>query len=456
MRERMEEALRQSGADYAEIRIERAERTDLSFRGPEMDHISASGSLGGVARALVRGGWGVVTFNDLSDLRENVGEAVACARLVGKEKSELAQVERVDKVIPPPEMARDFRGVALADKKQVIQHYNDLMLGLHPKIHTTHAGYSDNYREVWFANSEGSHFEETRPDLTVRLTAVAREGNLVQDGIETYGRAAGFEAAVGLEAKAEAAGKRAAALLEAPPVQGGAYTVIVNQKLGGVFAHEAFGHLSEADYVYENEKLREIMVLGKRFGPDHLSIVDDGSLPGGRGTHPLDDEGVAARRNYLVKQGILVGRLHNRETAAKMKEGVTGNARAVAWNFPPIVRMTNTYIEPGDASFQDLIRDIDLGLYACDYMGGQTMMEMFTFSAAYGCMIRKGEVAELVRDVVLTGNVFETLKRIDLVADDLAWADGGGGCGKGAQGPLPVGLGSPHLRLQGVVVGGRQ
>ncbi len=456
MRNRMADALRDTSADYAEIRIERTEQTGLGFRGPEMDAISSSSSLGGVARALVKGGWGIVTFNDLSDRPANIREAVACARLVGKEKSHLAEVEPIEKTIPPPKMQRDFRGVPLAEKRQLVKQYNDLMLGLHPKIQTTSARYTDRYREVYFANTQGSYFAETRPDVTVGLTAVARDGDLVQRAHEGFGRAAGFEAALDLEAKAETAAKRAADLLVAPPVQGGTYTVIVNEKLGGVFAHEAFGHLSEADAVYENEKLRDLMVLGKRFGPDHLNILDDGSYPGGRGTHPLDDEGVPTRKNYLIKDGILVGRLHNRETAGKMNEDATGNARAVAWNFPPIVRMTNTYIEPSDASFQDLIKDVDLGLYACDMIGGQTMCEMFTFSAAYGYMIRSGEVAQLVRDVVLTGNVFQTLKDIDLVADDLAWDDGGGGCGKGPQSPLPVGFGSPHLRIQGVVVGGQQ
>ncbi|HUT75253.1 MAG TPA: TldD/PmbA family protein [Armatimonadota bacterium] len=456
MRDRMQEALRGSGADYAEIRIEREEGTALSFRGAELDQIVTGSSVGGMARALVRGGWGIVTFNDLSELREKLREAAACARLVARERGELAEVSRIEQAIPAPAMERDFRGVPVAEKKRVIEQYNDLMLGLHPRIHTTHASYSDRYRQVYFANSEGSYFEDTRPDVTVALTAVARDGNLVQQGRERVGRAGGFEAAVGLEAKAEAAARRAADLLAAPPVQGGSYTVVLDPQLGGVFAHEAFGHLSEADHVYENEKLRELMTLGKRFGPNHLNIVDDGSLPGGRGTHLLDDEGVPTRKTHLVKDGILVGRLHNRETAAKMGEAVTGNARAVGWSFAPIVRMTNTYIEPGTASFEDLIRDIELGLYARDMMGGQTMMEMFTFSAAYGYMIRSGEVAELVRDVVLTGNVFQTLHNIDLIADDLAWDDGGGGCGKGGQSPLPVGLGSPHVRMREVVVGGRQ
>jgi len=456
MRDRMAAALRESGADYAEIRIERAEGTELGFRGAEMDRVSASSSLGGVARALVRGGWGGVTFNDLGDLRSRVQEAVACARLVGREQTEFAEAERVEEVVPPPPMERDFRGVALAEKKRVAQAYNDLMLGFGPKVQTTHVSYRDLYRQVYFANSEGSYYEETRPDVVLALGAVARDGNLVESGFESMGRAAGFEVAEGLEAKAERAARRAVDLLSAPPVQGGTYTVILNQKLGGVFAHEAFGHLSESDFLYENEKMRELMVLGKRFGSEALNIVDDGSLPGGRGTHPFDDEGVRTRRNHLIKEGVLVGRLHSRETAAKMKEAVTGNARAVGWRFPPIVRMTNTYVEPGEASFEDLIRDVKLGLYALDMVGGQTMMEMFTFSAACGYMIRDGQVAELVRDVVLTGNVFETLENIDMIGNDLAWADGGGGCGKGGQMPLPVGLGSPHLRIQRVVVGGKQ
>ena len=454
MRDRMEEALRGSGADYAEIRIERDERTSLSFRGRELDAISSSGSLGGVARALVRGGWGVVTFNDLEDLRQHLRDAVSCARLVGAAKSEFADVEPAQEIIPAPAMERDFRGVPLSEKKRVVEQYNHLMLGLHPKINTTRSAYSDQYRTIRFANTEGAYFERTRPDVIVSLTATARDGSLVQQGRERVGRSAGFEVAVGLEAKAEAAAMRAANLLKAPQVDGGAYTVVVNPVLGGVFAHEAFGHLSEADHVYENEKLRELMRLGTQFGPEHLSIVDDGTIAGRRGTQSLDDEGVRTRKTYLIRDGVLVGRLHNRETAAKMKEPVTGNARAIAWSFPPIVRMTNTYIEPGDCSFEDLIRDIDHGLYACDMLGGQTQMEMFTFSADHGYMIRAGRIAELVRDVVLTGNVFETLRNIDRIASDLAWDPGGGGCGKGGQSPLPVGLGSPHLRMQRVVVGG--
>jgi TldD protein len=246
-------------------------------------------------------------------------------------------------------------------------------------------------------------------------------------------------------------------LLSAPPVTGGTYTVVVDPRLAGVFAHEAFGHLSEADFVYENPQMKELMQLGKRFGPDFLNIVDDGSAPGQLGTHRYDFEGVPTRKNYLIKDGILVGRLHSRETAAKMDESPTGNARSIGYQHPPIVRMTNTTIDRGDAAFEDMIRDIELGVYAIDSIGGTTALEMFTFSAAYAYMIRDGQVAELVRDVVLTGNVFETLTNIDMLSDKIEWAPGGpGGCGKGGQDSLRVGIGGPHVRIQNVVVGGRQ
>jgi TldD protein len=243
--------------------------------------------------------------------------------------------------------------------------------------------------------------------------------------------------------------------LSAPSVTGGKYTVILDPTLAGTFAHEAFGHLSEADHVYENDRMKELMVLGKRLGSGILNIIDDGTLPGQAGTHRYDDEGVRTGETYLIRDGILVGRLHSRETAAKMGEAPTGNARSIGYQYEPIVRMTNTYITEGESSFHDMIKDVKLGLYALDMFGGQTTMEMFTFSAAYGYMIRDGEIAELVRDVVLTGNVFETMMNIDMIGDTLGWAPGGG-CGKGGQNGLRTGVGGPHIRIQDVVVGGRQ
>jgi TldD protein len=137
-----------------------------------------------------------------------------------------------------------------------------------------------------------------------------------------------------------------------------------------------------------------------------------------------------------------------------MNEAPTGNARALSYRFPPIVRMTNTYIEPGGVSFNDMIADIKEGIYAKNWYGGMTSMEMFTFSAGEAYMIRNGKVAEALRPVMLTGNVFTTLKNIDAIGDDLDMNQGGG-CGKSGQMPLPVSNGSPHIRIRHCLIGGK-
>ncbi|MDD5591037.1 MAG: TldD/PmbA family protein, partial [Dehalococcoidales bacterium] len=188
-------------------------------------------------------------------------------------------------------------------------------------------------------------------------------------------------------------------------------------------------------------------------GSPELNIVDTATIPGLRGSYSYDDEGVPATKTYLISEGKLVGRLHSRETAAKMKEQPTGNARAVSYRYPPIVRMTNTFIEPGAATFGDLIGEVKDGLYVKNWYGGTTSMEMFTFASGEAYRIRNGKIAEQVRPVTLTGNVFKTLKNIDGIGNDLDMNQGGG-CGKDGQVPLPVSNGSPHIRIRHCLVGG--
>jgi TldD protein len=291
--------------------------------------------------------------------------------------------------------------------------------------------------------------------VTVSTVAIARDGDNVQQSHESCAGPFGFEFVQDREEMARTAARRAVELLKAKPVVGGNYTVVTDQMLAGVFVHEAFGHLSESDFVYENPKAKEMMVLGRRFGKDILNVYDDGTIPGQRGTHRFDDEGTPTRHNNLIKDGILVGRLHSRETAAKMGEKATGNARAINYRFPPIVRMTNTAIENGTTSFEDMIKDIKLGIYACDAYGGETMLENFSFSSGHAYMIRDGQIAEMVKDVILSGNLFTTLANIDAIGNDFKWLAVGGGCGKGSQAPLPVGMGAPHIRIQNIVIGGQ-
>src|SRR3989442_8121440 len=193
-----------------------------------------------------------------------------------------------------------------------------------------------------------------------------------------------------------------------------------------------------------------MMTLGRRFGKAVLNVGDNGAAPGLRGTLPFDDEGTPTGDTTLVKEGILVGRLHSRETAAAMGERPTGNGRAISFRHPPIVRMTNTYIAaaPGGGSFEDLIRDVKLGVYACGAFGGQTVLENFSFTAAYGRMIRDGQVAELVKDVVLAGNLVPTLYPNDHIRRRFPLNQMGGGGGKAGAVPLPLLQRGAPVRVQ--------
>ncbi len=452
MGERIKAALRASRADYTEIRLEERESTRIVFRGQDLETANVVLDRGGIVRCMVRGGgWGIATFNDLEDLSHRVEQAYEGARAIQGEPIELAPIPVSEDVIAVP-LEHDFRGISVTEKKALAQEYNDILLRFDPRIVDTQTVYADSFSRVTFANSEGTCVVEERPMVTVAFSGVAREDGNVQRAMEAVSKVAGFEAVVGHHALVETVARRAADLLSAPRVQGGRYTVVCNPRLAGVFAHEAFGHLSEADFVYANPKAQEMMVLGRRFGQDILTIVDDGSIPGLRGSHRYDDEGTPTGRAELIKNGVLVGRLHSRETAAKMGEQPTGNARATGYRYPPIVRMTNTFVEAGETSFEDMIRDIDLGIYACDAFGGQTALESFSFSSAYAYMIRNGHIDEMVRDVILSGNLFVTLDHIDAIGDDFQRAEWGR-CGKG-QGGLPVSMGSPHIRIRDVLIGG--
>jgi len=455
MRNKIQEAIKRSRADYTEIRIEEKESTRVSFRGKDLENANAVIDKGGVVRCLIRkNGWGVATFNNLDDLLNKVDQAYQCALVAQSDEPIALGVSEVFEEHIQAEMKTDFRDVSMAAKKALVENYNNIMLNSSDKIIDTSAIYVDSFSHIYFANSEGTYLEEERPSVTAGTYATAREGDNVQQSHESFAGPFGFDFVQNREEMPRTAARRAVELLNARSVTGGQYPVVADPMLAGVFVHEAFGHLSESDFVYENPKAREMMVLGRRFGKGILNVFDDGTIPGQRGTHRFDDEGTPTRHNDLIKEGILIGRLHSRETAAKMGEKVTGNARAINYRFPPIVRMTNTAIANGSTTFDEMIRDIKLGIYACEAYGGETMLENFSFSSGYAYLIRDGRIAEMVKDVILSGNLFTTLMNIDAVGNDFKWLSVGGGCGKGEQAPLPVGMGAPHIRIQNVVIGG--
>ncbi len=455
MQEQLQQAIApyRDAVDYVEIRVEQSEQTAISFRGEQLDAVDRSLSLAGGIRACHQGGWSFVTFNGLAELQDRIEAAISQARLVGKETTSLAPLEPIQDYVAV-ELGRDPRGLSLLEKRQLIAEYNRLLLEYDPRIQTTMVGYRDRFGITYFVNSTGSCIVQERLDISARFGAIARgDEGIVRQGFESVHSRSDYDALVGIEERVLGAAKRAVTQLEAKSVKGGQHTVVLDPYLAGVFIHEAFGHLSEADFVYENPRMQELLTLGKPMAIPQLNVIDDATLPGLPGTLHYDDEGVPAQRKYLIKDGILSQRLHSRETAGKMQEALTGNARAINATYPPIVRMTNTAIEPGDCSFEDMIGDIDEGVYAVRMLGGQTNGEMFTFAAGEGYMIRNGKIAEPVSDVTLTGNVFQTLKDIDAIGNDTLYVSGG--CGKGGQMPLAVSVGGPHVRIKDVVVGGR-
>ncbi|MCA1994611.1 MAG: TldD/PmbA family protein, partial [Coleofasciculus sp. S288] len=383
-------ALYSSHVDYLAIRLENAEGTNILLRGDKVETLSEGFSVGGQVRACYKGGWGFASFNRLSTLKERVEDAVAAARIVGEEETLLAPIKPIQDVCQLPLTGTDPRRISLAQKKELCDRYNEILKSVDPRITTTTVRYGDSAQRILLATSEGTLIEQSWVDMEMRFSATARNGELVQTGRETTGSRKAYEDLTNLDKQVCSAAQRAVDALSLPPVKGGIYTVVIDPILTGLFVHEAFGHLSEADMAYENPELLEVMSIGRQFGCEELQIFDgaapipayQGKAEEGwhRGSYFYDDEGTPATTTQLIKDGILVGRLHSRETAGKLGETPTGNARCLNYHYPPIVRMTNTWIERGKTPVQDLFNEIEAGVYARNWIGGMTNGEMFTFS----------------------------------------------------------------------------
>ena len=445
--------------DFLTIRLEQAEETNILLRSSKIETLSEGIALGGQVRACHRGGWGFAAFDDLDSLVERIESAIAAAKFVGDSETILAPVEAIETICNVPLRGSDPREISLADKKTLCDRYNELLRRYNDCLTTTSVSYSDSSQKIIIVTSEGSAIEQSWSDLEMRFSATARKDDVIQTGRETTGSRQAYEDLTNLDERVVGAAQRAVEALSLPKIKGDIYTVVIDPILTGLFVHEAFGHLSEADMAYENPDLLEVMSMGKRFGSPDLQIFD-GAAPIEaednyihRGSYFYDDEGTPATTTQLIKDGVLVGRLHSRETAGKLGEKPTGNARCLDYHYCPIVRMTNTWIGRGTTPVKDLVANVSEGVYARNWLGGMTNGEMFTFSAGEAWMIRNGKLAEQVKDVTLSGNVFKTLANIEAIGDDFYW-DESGGCGKGGQSGLAVGCGGPSLRIKNVTIGG--
>lgn len=452
MRDRLRQAISGKSADFLEIRWEEEEISTIALSGQEVEEIARLRNCVGNVRALVNGVWGFVAFRGSERLGDYVDEAIGVARRAVGRKRELARSKpMVDTV--PAQLDGDPRDISLAHKLALLQGYSRVAIGGHPNIVNVLSRYQDTFQRRYYLNSWGSDILQEKCYLNTGFTLVARHQQVLETYTTSTSSIGGYGHLLGQEAKLELAVQRAAEIAEAPLVISGNYPVILDPSMTGLFIHEAFGHLSEADEIHENAELRKTMALGSQFGAAMLNVSDGGAIAGLHGSYCYDDEGTPSAVTKLITGGVLTAHLHNRETAASLGEAPSGNARAINYQFPPLVRMTNTCVEPGRHSFDEMVKDIPLGLYIRGLKGGTTMKEMFTFASQEGFMIRNGQLAERVRGVVLSGNVFQTLRAIDAVGDDFRWSFSY--CGKGGQWMIPVGMGGPSLRIQGVTVGGR-
>lgn len=442
-------------AEYSEIRLTRGAGTLISLAGGTVETASMGDGRAGSVRVLKNGAWGFVSFTDPDDMEDSARRALALASsIIPAERSSVTRGSAIEAVHRTP-AARDFLEVSFDEKFAQMRAYDEILRA--PKaVQTTRVTYRDQQTWLGYANSEGTALAYDRRYCGVSLAAIARDGAVIQPFHESESGYGGYEIVTGREETAETVARVAVDLLAAERVPGGRYRVVTDQHLAGVFIHEAFGHLSEADFIHENPAMKKLMVLGRRVGPPQLTACDEGTLAGLSGYIPFDDEGTLPGKTVLIDRGILAGRLHSRETAARMGEAPTGNARAIGAMRQPLVRMTCTYIENGAATRDEIMDAAEGGIYALGNIGGQTNLEMFTFTAAYGYEIKNGKPGKMFRDVVLSGNVFQTLDSIALVGNDRRLYGGLGGCGKGGQSPLPVSLGSPHLMINDVLVGGRR
>lgn len=454
MNDMLENVVKGKPVDYADLRYENITTTSIRFSGKELKDISQSATNGGFIRVLDKGGMGMISFNKAEDAESSFNLAKASAHLAAENTNEKITFVNVEPVTSDvkiePEI--DPRNVPLEKKKNLLQYYNELILSS-DNIFNTDLAYVEIFWDKIFLSTEGAKIKQEQSIVQIAGSIYAKKDDLIQQVRVTLGGSSDYSALIQRDKTVKKQVKLAQDLLNAEKVTAGIYTVILNPEIAGVFIHEAFGHLSEADLIDNNASLMEKMKLGKKFGAEDLNVIDDGTLYGRPGYYEYDDEGTASHKTYLIKDGILSGRLHNRKTSYKFYEKLSGNCRAENFNFDPIIRMSNIYIDNGDMPFEKLIKPIKHGLYIIGAKGGQTGGDVYTFGAEAGYVIENGKLIKIVRDINLSGNLFETLKNITGIGNDLTFSESGG-CGKGGQTLWKSGIGAPHVRIEKVTIGG--
>jgi len=436
--------------DFIEIRAIDHSRTDIIAQAGELKRVVSGSSVAASVRVLDKKTWGFSATNDLSKLREAVNLAMKLSKVSQKKsfKSELsAERANSDEIATKAKM--DPRDYSLEQKaKDTLEMNKEMKI---KKVVDYTIGYGDMIESRYYVNSEGTKLKVNYTISDIQFKAVAKD-KTTQFATYNDGGCYGYEIVDKFWDKAQETAKKAVELLGAEIIKSGRYDIVLGPRMAGILAHEAVGHACEADLVMTGESILKDKIK-RRIGSELVTICDNPTIPHSYGYYPYDDEGVKSRKTMLIKNGFVNAYLHSRETASELDSKSTGNARTMGAYYEPIVRMSNTYFESGDAKYADII-DLPYGVYLEKSRGGQvdTSKGVFQFGAE-GYLIEKGEPTKPLRDLSFVGNILDVMKTVDLVGKEPPELHGGGNCGKGMQ-RVRVSLGGPYMRVRGARIGG--
>ena len=438
-----------AGITYYDLRHVTGQVTHIDIDNGVIESGGTSFFNKAVLRVLNTDGWGILQIDNYTPVRGKKFDdlLVKAAALASITEEKVILGDASHRILPVPPMEEDPRNVSIEEKSTILAEIENA--ATNPVVINRRANYIERIEQVNFSDSSGNEhsFEMCRSGFNV-LAVASRNGN-VQMGYEREHSIRGFN----LRHK-QSLGKKAADiavdLLDAKPAKGGKMRAVLDPELAGVFAHEAVGHASEGDLIAEGSSVLNGR-NGEKIGNSILTIVDDPSLHE-FGFDPVDAEGVGVRRTEIIKNGVINEFLHDRESLGKAGNGSAGHARAMPGE-PPLVRMSNTFIETGNAKEQEIFEECKNGIFLKGSRGGQVDpgRGIFQFNAEYGYLVENGECTSMVRDVSLTGEILTTLHGIVLCGNSRTMSPGY--CGKGGQ-SVPVSDGAPFVLLLDAVVGG--
>ena len=451
MKSRILDALGRSRAEYAEVRLRRVWSTTVLVRDRTVEVATGSDETGGAVRCCSPGtGWGMAAFSGADRFDAPVLKAHELS-LAGASRQPVTLAPiAVRQLESAQSLEDDPREVPLTEKRQRGESLAAAIFGSDRRIVSARVLCRDVVIETWLATSEGTWLHDLRSEVSVAALAVAEEGGNVERALGSLAARGGWQGANSAGRMVHGVATRAVEHLHAAPVRPGRYTVVLDPAAAGVLVHRAISHLARPALPGTDP---DVLPMGTRIGPECLSVGDDPTAEGLRASIVCDDEGTVARRTPIVQNGVVVGHLHNRETAASSGQAPTGHARAGALRGAPHPRASNTYVAQGTGSFEDLIRGIGTGLYVMDTLSARAEGDQIGLRAGSARLIRDGRLADQVKGVQIGAGMLSLLGRVDAVAADFGWNTAGEVCRDGSAGVVPVTTGAPHVRLVDVAVG---